>query len=757
MSLLFDHVIGTVGLDDASLYAAEEGDLAERGPVVEAEPVVEFAALHESLTNPEEDWTCVPLHEPDSARPTGEFVAYTDHSLHGRIVVFERDGDRDFLPVEEFGATALADRIRFWHSDYVPDSYPPSYDPPVDDSEPPRNPVDPEDLLADLRAHVDDERAATRAENREAAERRSADATYRRSGSAIPEVRARGADGDGEYRFRVSVPDAAAVADRERSGDWAFFVESEFGVHEGNEVLLRDREDRFEEAAFPLAATVERIRGRTLWLTVDWRETDRAAVRRAALTADDAAFGVYPLLNPVPFDREREAVDALGDRPLADVLAGTRPLTFSHDAAARTELRDEQLNQEQQLAVEFALSADDLFCVHGPPGTGKTRTLVEIVRRAAAAGESVLVCADSNQAVDNLVAGSSTSGGSGSVSESNRNVDPRSLHAYAQHGADEFSLDRVNAGRSGARLVRERYADTPGRADVVAATNNSAATLAREFDLVVLDEATQATCTASCVPLARADRAVLAGDHRQLPPYSASETPPESSYGDSLFEHLYAEGGVYEGVGVQLQTQYRMHRDVAYYPNRAFYDRTLRNGRAVDTLPDRPAVEGYNVGGAVETVEHSKANGNEARLVAHLVRDLLDDVSAEEIGVITPYTAQVDRIGDVLGEALDADDASAVTVDTIDSFQGGERTAIVLSLVRSNADGEIGFLGRPADGPRRLNVALTRAKRYLAVVADWHTLRYDADGKCTDRYRDFYDHFESTGRLSSVDPEFIPT
>jgi len=191
----------------------------------------------------------------------------------------------------------------------------------------------------------------------------------------------------------------------------------------------------------------------------------------------------------------------------------------------------------------------------------------------------MVVCADSNQAVDNLVAGGSTSD----------EADPQSLHAYGQFGDGEFRLDRVNANQSSNDVVRRAYGDVPGRADVVAVTNNSAATLAREFDLLVLDEATQSTCTASCIPLVRAERVVLAGDHRQLPPYSASDEPPTSSYGNSLFEHLYADGGVYDGVGLQLQTQYRMHRDIAYFPNRRFYDRTLRNGRAVDPLPGRPA------------------------------------------------------------------------------------------------------------------------------------------------------------------------
>jgi superfamily I DNA and/or RNA helicase len=419
-------------------------------------------------------------------------------------------------------------------------------------------------------------------------------------------------------------------------------------------------------------------------------------------------------------------------------------VTFSNEAAAQSDPFDTELNQEQQLAVDYALLADDLFCIHGPPGTGKTRTLVEIVRRAVDAGEDVLVCADSNQALDNLLLGASDSDA----------LDAQSLHAHGQHGDGEFVLDRVNANRSRSSLVRRGYADVADRADVVAATNSSAATIPREFDLLVLDEATQSTCTASCIPLVRADRVVLAGDHRQLPPFSATEDPPESSYGLSLFEHLYATGGVYEGVGLQLKTQYRMHRDIAYFSNREFYDRTLRNGRTVDPLPGRPAIEGYNVGGAVDVDDHSRANETEARLVVHLVQELLDEVPASEIGVITPYSAHVRLVSELLDDHVAA--ADDITVDTIDSFQGSEKTAILLSLVRSNSDGEIGFLGRDVDGPRRLNVALTRAQRYCAVVGDFHTLRYDAPGKCTELYQDFHDYFDTTGRLNHVDPEFIP-
>lgn len=262
---------------------------------------------------------------------------------------------------------------------------------------------------------------------------------------------------------------------------------------------------------------------------------------------------------------------------------------------------------------------------------------------------------------------------------------------------------------------------------------------------------------ASCIPLSVADRMVLAGDHHQLPPFSSTEEPPESSYGLSLFEHLYADGGVYEGVGIQLKTQYRMHQDIAYFSNREFYDQTLRNGRRIPPLDDQPPIEAYNVGGPVEVIDHSRANKNEAKLVVHLVDQLISEtaLSPVDIGIITPYSAQVKLLNQRIADKIP--NAESVEIDTIDSYQGSEKTAIILSLVRSNSDGEIGFLGRAIDGPRRLNVALTRGKRYTAVVGDLHTLRYDHDGKQTDVYRNLTQFFEETGRIKDVDPELLPS
>jgi hypothetical protein len=740
MSLLFEYAVDRFAVEQSSLCPVDEHSLDASGETIPVRPIAEFAGHHDSLQHPSEDWICIPLHEEDSAVLSDTFVAYTDHAVRGSLFLVRQDGAYETVSADEFGTTNLARRLRFWHSDYLPETYPSGYDSPIDDREPPRESVDPESLLAGFHEYVEHEREATRKRNRERARERDARVIYEQNGGAIPSVACHGTADDGRYRFRVTLDTADQTR---RGGDWAYFVENEFGLYEGNEVLIHITGQTNADTAFPIAARIERIRGLNHWLSIDWGEIDETAAVGSALSSG-GEFGISQLLNPVPFDRERDAIDALSDDALLDVLAGQRPVTFSNEASARSSSFDDALNQEQELAVEYALLADDCFCIHGPPGTGKTRTLLEIVRRAVEAGEDVLVCADSNQAVDNLVAGGSTSDA----------ADEQSLHAHAQFGTGEFTLDRVNAARSSNELVRTCYRDVGDRAEVVAATNSSAGTLAREFDLLVLDEATQATCIASCIPLARADRVVLAGDHRQLPPFSATEDAPETSDGLSLFEHLYADGGVFEGVGLQLKTQYRMHRDIAYFPNRAFYDRRLRNGRTVATLPDRPALQGFSVGGTVETIDHSKVNHTEARLVAHLVQDLQTDVPLDEIGVITPYAAQVGRIRDLLADSIT--DGSAVTVDTIDSFQGSEKTAIVISLVRSNSDGEIGFLGRPEDGPRRLNVALTRARQYCAVVGDFHTLRYANERKCESLYQDFHDYFTSTGRLKTVDPDFIP-
>lgn len=743
MSLLFEHALNEFSVNSATLVSVESNDLQTTNQKLPVQPVAEFASHHDSLSHPNKEWVCIPLHKMKSAVPTGDYVGYLNHDLRGELFYVADNGSQKRIPADEFAQTKLARRIRFWHSDFLPNTFPPGYNSPINDHEPPRNPVDSESLLDEFESYITAEREAAKTRNRERTEAASPQTRLNQGEAVIPAVTCVDEE-NGQFEFRVELDNELQA---QRDDNWAYFVENEFGIHQNNEILLHVKSER-TGGDFPVTGTVDRIRGLSLWISFDWTGIDSPASVRTILKRD-CEFSVSVLLNPVPFERELDAVEDLRDSRVRDILIGAKQLTFSNSAAARTNSFDTDLNQEQQAAVKYALLADELFCIHGPPGTGKTRTLIEIIRRAVEAGDTVLVCADSNQAVDNLVAGGSTM----------EDVDPHSLHAHSQHGNEEFVLDRVNAGRSANPLIRRSYGDVneDGTPEVVAATNSSAAKLHREFDLLVLDEATQSTCTASCVPLSRSDRIVLAGDHHQLPPFSSTEEPPESSYGLSLFEHLYADDGVYEGVGIQLKTQYRMHQDIAYFPNREFYGQTLRNGQRIQPLHGRPPIEAYNIGGPVEIIDHSRANENEAKLVAHLVDQLVSEtnLSPVDIGIITPYSAQVKLLNQWITDTLPG--TRAVEINTIDAYQGSEKTAIIVSLVRSNSDGEIGFLGRAVDGPRRLNVALTRGQRYTAVVGDFHTLRYNNERKQTDVYQKLTRFFEETGRINQVDPQLLPS
>ena len=493
-------------------------------------------------------------------------------------------------------------------------------------------------------------------------------------------------------------------------------------------------------ADFPLELTVRRITDRTLDLVPRESTPNLEAVADFLDGAD--GVGLSLLLNPTVHDREAAAIRSVRDA--ADrraTVVGAADASFAAERAVETERRDDQLNETQTFAAAAGLYAEDVCCIHGPPGTGKTRVLVEIVRRAVAAGDRVLVCADSNQGVDNAVVGEST----------RDHLDESSLHYFAAV-EEEFELDRHRECHSNRPLVREAYDGDPRNPDVVATTNNSAADYPDgAFDLAVVDEATQATTASGLVPLTKADAVVLAGDHKQLPPYEATDEPPTDEWDRSLFEHFYDDDGVYgPSVGVFLSTQYRMHEDIAAFPNHAFYGGTLRNGADVPPVDDLPPAVGLDVSGSErEDGDGSYANPAEATAVGRLVERLLDaDVDAGDVGVITPYRAQRRTVRSEL-DGLSVPDGDAVTVDTVDSFQGGEREAVVVSFVRSNDRGDVGFLGREQDGPRRLNVALTRAERFCGLVGDWDTLRNGGDGRnaCANLYRDLYERVASADRL----------
>jgi ATP-dependent RNA/DNA helicase IGHMBP2 len=213
--------------------------------------------------------------------------------------------------------------------------------------------------------------------------------------------------------------------------------------------------------------------------------------------------------------------------------------------------------------------------------------------------------------------------------------------------------------------------------------------------------------------LLKADRAVLAGDHLQLPPTILS--PGAAALGVSLFERLAA---AHPEAMITLHEQHRMNEQIMRYPSDALYQGKLRAHPAVahhhiDSMP-LVFIDTAGRGFEDETPEasESKVNSGEAELAANEARKLLSLLPASDIAVIAPYEAQVQRIRALLA------DLPELEVDTVDGFQGREKEAIVLSLVRSNEAGELGFLM----DIRRMNVALTRARRKLVVIGDGATI-----------------------------------
>jgi superfamily I DNA and/or RNA helicase len=486
--------------------------------------------------------------------------------------------------------------------------------------------------------------------------------------------------------------------------------------------------------------------------------------------AEHETWRVDLTFDEVAVTRQRAALEqarlARGDRSavLRDVLLGQRQPEFGLDPAVRP--LDGSLNPVQCEAVQFALSARDVGLIHGPPGTGKTRVAAEVIRQAVRRGRRVLACAPSNMAVDNLFERLLAFG-----ERAVRLGHPaRVLPELREHTLD-LLVERHQDVRLARKLVKQalllfreagrytRAAPQPGArrqlredakslladarrlemqavesilgsASVLCATTtglDSQILGNRRFDLAVIDEACQSTEPGCWIPILRCDRLVLAGDHCQLPPTVLSQEAAAEGFGVSLFERLMALDG--PRIARRLKVQYRMHGAIMEFPSREFYDGDLQaddsvRGHLLADLPGMAAVhaaqsplEFLDTAGAgfdeeLEPDGESRLNRQEAELVVRKVRELLEaGLAPADIAVIAPYAAQVRLLRELLA-------VSGLEIDSVDGFQGREKEAVVISLVRSNSKGEIGFL---AD-VRRMNVAMTRARRKLLIVGDSATL-----------------------------------
>ena len=419
------------------------------------------------------------------------------------------------------------------------------------------------------------------------------------------------------------------------------------------------------------------------------------------------------------------------------------------------------LDESQSEAIKTAVS-QRLTIIQGPPGTGKTHTAVHLLRSLIDMGRGpILACAESNVAVDNLLEGLLDLGVKAirfgrpvKVREALREA---TLDAQVSRHPkqDEIAFIReeneamrsklhdlkgkekglahrdLNKNYREIRELEQRITDEVlASAEVLCTTNIGAGhfTLAnRRFSIVLIDEATQATEPSALVPIVKGTRQlILVGDQCQLPPTVTSQRAEEGGLDISLFERLLSNGLPAH----MLTTQYRMHPTIREFPSSKFYENRLEDGC---TSADRPPAAGFlwpdwdkpvafvPVHGAEMEEESgsSRSNMDEAAVVIKIVNDLLapGDLTPEDIGVISPYSGQVRLIQGMLEGQIDG-----LEVKSIDGYQGREKEIIVLSTVRANDSGKVGFLSNY----RRLNVALTRAKRGLIVIGDDRTLRNDS-------------------------------
>ena len=488
--------------------------------------------------------------------------------------------------------------------------------------------------------------------------------------------------------------------------------------------------------------------------------------------------------NRVAHDRMHEALVAfhstegdggtvLRELILGNVLDINESATLAPDIRGRRQHRGPpldlgHLNESQQRAIASS-QKQRLTLIQGPPGTGKTTTATHLLRVLAQQGSGpMLATAESNVAVDNLLEGLLDLGVKAlrigrpvKVRESLRSA---TLDAVLEHHPKQEELaflqdelrqfrkalpslkgrekglmhrDISQAQKDVRRLEDEMTANVLDEAEVICATTIGSGhrlLFNRKFPIVLMDEATQATEPSALVPIVKGCRQlILVGDHQQLPPTVLSRRADEGGLNRSLFDRLIACGLS----SSMLTTQYRMHPILREFPSARFYENRLEDGC---TPAQRPPPAGFlwpdwdrpmafvPVEGVEDTDEEGKSrfNRDEAGKVLTVVNDLLaaGDLKPDAIGVISPYNGQVrelTRLFEQAGGREVGQPYSGLEIKSVDGYQGREKDVIVFSTVRANERGEVGFLS----DYRRLNVAITRAKRGLIVLGHPTTLRHD--------------------------------
>jgi ATP-dependent RNA/DNA helicase IGHMBP2 len=475
---------------------------------------------------------------------------------------------------------------------------------------------------------------------------------------------------------------------------------------------------------------------------------------------------------------------------LIKVLIGEKQPTFHTEIAAP---KINKLNESQQAAVGNIIAANELAIVHGPPGTGKTTTLVQAIKAIISRDkQQVLVVAPSNAAVDLLSEKLSDEGLNvvrvGNPAKVNEKQLSLTLDSKMTAHAQNKEIKRLKKQASEYRDMAQKYkrsfgpaereqrkalfnearnirseverteqyivTDVLSRAQVITATlvgANHYTVRQLQYHTIVIDEAAQASEPACWIPILKAQKVVMAGDHYQLPPTIKSAEAARGGLGTTLMEKCV---GLHPEAVTLLQEQYRMNNTIMQFPSKEFYEGKLHAHAVVAEQKlfedDQPLVFVDTAGcGFEEKIEGAGiSNPEEANaMLKHLtayVEELLQHYKVDafpSIAVISPYRHQVEWLKEQVPRiAALAPVLHAITVNTIDSFQGQERDVVYISLTRSNSDSVIGFLAEV----RRMNVAMTRARKKLVVVGDSATISQFGF------YADFISYAESVGGYISA-------